>query len=254
MIELSGVSKTFAVPHERRSRLKEYAVRPWRPRTYERVHALKGFSLAVPRGECLGVIGRNGSGKSTLLKILAGIYRPDSGRVVVGGTISPFIELGVGFHPELSARENIEINATLLGLSRREIEARFDQIVSFAELERFVDQQLKNYSSGMVMRLAYSVAVHVPFDILLLDEVLAVGDLPFQEKCFQTFWRLRAEQKTVVFVSHNLIAIRNHCDRALLLEDGGSQALGPPDEVVDLYEQREHAHVASRSASARVGA
>lgn len=249
-IQVANVSKTFLVPHERTLRLKEYAVRPFRTRTYERNEALKDLSLSVPRGECFGIIGRNGSGKSTLLKILAGIYRADSGKVRISGSISPFIELGVGFHSELSARENIEINATLLGLTRGQIAERFDDIVAFAELERFVDQQLKNYSSGMLMRLAYSVAVQVPFDILLLDEVLAVGDLAFQEKCFQTFWRLRAEGKTVVFVSHNLLAVRNHCDRAMLLDEGVCQALGPSDEIVQLYEHRGRE---SASAPAAVG-
>jgi ABC-type polysaccharide/polyol phosphate transport system ATPase subunit len=253
VIELTGVSKTFVVPHERRLRLKEYAVQGLRAASHERIDALRELSFAVPGGECFGVIGRNGSGKSTLLKILAGIYRPDAGRVVIDGSISPFIELGVGFHPELSARENVEINATLLGLSRREIEARFPRIIAFAELERFVDQKLKNYSSGMLMRLGYSIAVHVPFDILLLDEVLAVGDLAFQEKCFQMFWQLRAEGKTVVFVSHNLHAIRNHCDRVMLLDDGECVGIGPADEIVDLYERREHGRLSSEGAPANVG-
>jgi ABC-type polysaccharide/polyol phosphate transport system ATPase subunit len=245
IVEVTDVSKTFVVPLDRRLRLKEYVVQPLRPRTYERNEALKAVSVTIDRGECFGIIGPNGSGKSTLLKVLAGIYRPDSGIVRVGGSISPFIELGVGFHPELSARENIEINATLLGLTRQEIRDRFDDIVAFSELDRFIDQKLKNYSSGMLMRLAYAIAIQVPFDILLLDEVLAVGDLAFQEKCFQTFWELRNDAKTVVFVSHNLHAIRNHCDRVMLLDNGVVEAVGPAGDVVDLYEEREQARVSA---------
>jgi ABC-type polysaccharide/polyol phosphate transport system ATPase subunit len=235
------VSKTFVVPHERRLRLKEYFAQPFRPRTFDYQDALRDVSLSVRHGECFGIIGRNGSGKSTLLKVLAGIYRADSGAVRVDGDISPFIELGVGFNPELSARDNIEINGSLLGLTQKQIAERFASILSFAELERFVDQQLKNYSSGMLMRLAYSIAVQVPFDILLLDEVLAVGDVSFQEKCFETFRQMRVAQKTIVFVSHNLEAIREHCDRVLLLEDGKCLGIGDPKDVVAQYLEREHA-------------
>jgi ABC-type polysaccharide/polyol phosphate transport system ATPase subunit len=240
-IDVANVSKTFVVPHERRQRLKEYAVQPFRSREVDRNEALKKISLEIPRGEFFGVIGNNGSGKSTLLKLLAGIYRADTGSVRINGAVSPFIELGVGFNPELSARDNIEINAMLIGLTRRELAERFDHIVAFAELDRFVDQQLKNYSSGMLMRLAYSIAVQVPFDILLVDEVLAVGDISFQEKCFATFNEMRAEGKTVVFVSHNLHAIRNFCDRVMLLEQGVCIAIGSPAEIVAQYEARERA-------------
>lgn len=248
-IELTGVSKGFVVPHEQRLRLKEYAVRPFRRSGSDWICALDGVSLRIEPGECFGVIGNNGSGKSTLLRVVSGIYRPDHGVVRVRGKVSPFIELGVGFNPELTARENIEINATLLGLTRAQIADRFDSILAFAQLERFVDQQLKNFSSGMLMRLAYSIAVQVPFDILVLDEVLAVGDISFQEKCFQHFHRLREERKTVVFVSHNLHAIRNHCDRVGLLEQGRVAAIGRPDEVVELYERRELAALDAKSAA-----
>jgi ABC-type polysaccharide/polyol phosphate transport system ATPase subunit len=241
---MTDVSKTFVVPHERRSRLKEHAVRPFRDRVYDRNEALKNLSLTVPHGEFFGVIGRNGSGKSTLLKVLAGIYRPDSGVVRIDGFLSPFIELGVGFNPELSARDNIEINGTLIGLTRAQLRDRFDAILAFAELERFVDQQLKNYSSGMLMRLAYGIAVQVPFEILLVDEVLAVGDVSFQEKCFETFRQMRRENKTVVFVSHNLAAVRGFCDRVMLIENGVCEAVGDPNEIVDLYEGREMSKVA----------
>ena len=234
-IQASGLSKTFLIPHEQRARLKEYFAHPRHRMSYERNEALREVSFEVERGEFFGIVGPNGSGKSTLLKILAGIYRADSGSVVVDGVLSPFIELGVGFNFELSARENIEINGILLGLTHDELGQRFDSILEFAELERFVDQQLKNYSTGMVLRLAYSIAIQVPFDILLLDEVLAVGDESFQAKCFQTFESMRAEGKTIVLVTHDLGTIQRFCDRALYLAAGAVQALGDPVDVVEDY-------------------
>jgi ABC-type polysaccharide/polyol phosphate transport system ATPase subunit/SAM-dependent methyltransferase len=238
-IRASGLSKTFRLPHETRSTLREYVVHPFRRTTYELQQALVDVSLTINPGEFFGVIGRNGSGKSTLLKILAGIYRADSGSIEINGKLSPFIELGVGFNPELNARDNIRINGTLLGLSPRELARRFDGIVAFAELERFVDQSLKNYSSGMQLRLAYAIAIQVPFDILLLDEVLAVGDQNFQEKCFDTFERMRDEGKTVVLVTHGLDSVARFCDRALLLRDGAVQMVGPPEDVIQLYLSQE---------------
>jgi ABC-type polysaccharide/polyol phosphate transport system ATPase subunit len=240
-IQVEGVTKTFAIPHERRTTLKEHFIHPFRRATYERNEALKDVTFEVGRGEFFGVVGPNGSGKSTLLKVLARIYRADSGHVVVRGALSPFIELGVGFANELSARDNIRINATLLGLRPREIEQRFDEILAFAELERFVDLKLKNYSSGMLLRLAYAIAIQVPFDVLLLDEVLAVGDERFQRKCFATFERFRDEGKTVVFVSHDLASVERYCDRALLLRNGVVEAIGPSDVVIDTYHARETA-------------
>ena len=242
-IEVRGVSKSFVVPHEQSARLKEYFVRPFRKRTYDRNQALDDVSLSIPRGEFFGIIGRNGSGKSTLLRVLAGIYRADSGTVELDGIVSPFIELGIGFNMELSARENIYVNGTVIGLTHREIDERLEAIVGFAELDRFIDQQVKNYSSGMLMRLAYSVAVQVTFDILLIDEVLAVGDVNFQMKCFETFRQLREERKTVVFVSHDLGVVREFCDRVMLIDGGRTQAIGEPDEIVDLYERHERAVV-----------
>jgi ABC-type polysaccharide/polyol phosphate transport system ATPase subunit len=234
-IEVSGVSKTFWIPHEQRARMKEYFAHPLKRVEYERNDALRDVTFSVAEGEFFGVVGPNGSGKSTLLKLLAGIYRPDAGTVRVRGRLSPFIELGVGFNPEFSARTNIEINGMLIGMTRREVARRFDAILEFAGLERFVDQQLKNYSSGMLLRLAYSVAIQVPFEILLLDEALAVGDADFQEKCFRTFEDMRIEGKTVVFVSHDLTAVSEWCDRALLLEHGRIVAMGYPDDVIDVY-------------------
>ena len=234
-IDVHDVGKTFRLPHQTRNTLKEHFKHPFQRTTYERQIALDAVSFTIERGEFFGIIGPNGSGKSTLLKILAGIYRQDTGTVRIDGVLSPFIELGVGFNPELTARDNIRINGTLLGLSSSELKARYDDIVGFAELERFVDQKLKNFSSGMQVRLAYSIAIQVDFDILLLDEVLAVGDESFQQKCMATFERFRSEGKTMVLVSHDLNTIGQHCDRALLIEGGLARALGPPDEVIDTY-------------------
>lgn len=231
-IEVAGVSKTFQIPHEQRTYLKEYFLHPFRRTQYERNEALKDVTFSIDAGEFFGISGPNGSGKSTLLRILAGIYVPDAGRVQVTGRLSPFIELGVGFDPELNARDNIRINATLAGLTRRQLDAKFDEILEFSELERFVDQRLKNYSSGMLMRLAYSIAIQIPFDVLLLDEVLAVGDETFQRKCFDTFERFKAEGKTVVLVTHQPDLLRRFCDRVLLLEDGVIGAIGSPNDVI----------------------
>jgi ABC-type polysaccharide/polyol phosphate transport system ATPase subunit len=242
-VAVEHVSKTFIVPHERRHRLKEYVVQPFRDRGVDRNEALRDVSLTIGAGEFFGIVGHNGSGKSTLLKIIAGIYRADAGRVRLEGAVSPFIELGVGFNPELSARDNIAINGTLIGLSPKQLTERFDDIVAFAEVERFVDQHLKNYSSGMLLRLAFAIAVQVPFDILLVDEVLAVGDAAFQAKCVATLERHRSEGKTIIFVSHDLHAISHYCDRALLLERGRSIVIGDPAEVVETYRSRAHAGV-----------
>jgi ABC-type polysaccharide/polyol phosphate transport system ATPase subunit len=233
-IDVAGVSKAFRIPHEQRTYVKEYFLHPFRRTTYERNQALENVTFTVEAGEFFGIFGPNGSGKSTLLRILAGIYVADSGRVRVNGLLSPFIELGVGFNLELNARDNIRINATLAGLTKEELDAKFDDILEFSELERFVDQKLKNYSSGMLMRLAYSIAIQIPFDILLLDEVLAVGDESFQNKCFATFERFKEEGKTVVLVTHQAELLRSFCDRVLLLEQGVVGALGPPEDVVGL--------------------
>jgi ABC-type polysaccharide/polyol phosphate transport system ATPase subunit len=233
-IDVAGVSKSFQIPHEQRMFFKEYFLHPFRRTTYERNDALRDVTFSIEAGEFFGVFGPNGSGKSTLLRILAGIYVPDAGRVRVNGVLSPFIELGVGFNFEFNARDNIRINATLAGLTKRQLDERFDEILAFAELERFVDQKLKNYSSGMLMRLAYSIAIQIPFDILLLDEVLAVGDESFQDKCFATFERFKEERKTIVLVTHQADLLRRFCDRVLLLESGVVRAIGSPEDVFDV--------------------
>jgi ABC-type polysaccharide/polyol phosphate transport system ATPase subunit len=236
-IEVADVSKSFRIPHEQRTYLKEYFLHPFRRTTYERNEALQDVTFSVEAGEFFGIFGPNGSGKSTLLRILAGIYVPDAGLVRVNGLLSPFIELGIGFNLELNARDNIRINSTLAGLTKRQLDEKFDDILEFAELERFVDQKLKNYSSGMLMRLAYSIAIQIPFDVLLLDEVLAVGDASFQEKCFTTFERFKNEGKTVLLVTHALELLSRFCDRVLLLESGVVRTIGPAEDVVESYRE-----------------
>jgi ABC-type polysaccharide/polyol phosphate transport system ATPase subunit len=242
-VEVNRVSKAFRIPHETRDTVKEHFLHPLKRTTFELNEAVNDISFSIDRGEFFGIIGPNGSGKSTLLKIICGIYPADSGVVRVHGLLSPFLELGVGFNPELTARDNVRINGTLLGLTRKQLDERFDAVIEFAELERFVDQKLKNFSSGMQLRLAYSIAIQVDFDILVLDEVLAVGDQSFQEKCFATFTRLREEKKTIIFVSHDLGSVRTFCDRTLLVRNGIAEALGPPDEVIEAYLGSEHASV-----------
>ncbi len=228
-IKVENVYKSFRIPHERNSSLKSAAINLFKKKKYTRYEAAKGISFEVKRGEFLGVIGRNGCGKSTMLKMLAGIYVPEKGKITIDGTLSPFLELGVGFNPELSARDNVYLNGVILGLTRKEIDEKFDEIIKFSELEEFVDQKLKNFSSGMQVRLAFSVAIHAHADILLIDEVLAVGDVNFQRKCFNVFKELKASGKTIVFVSHSMDMVEKFCDRVLVFEkaeiafDGGAQ-------------------------------
>ena len=236
-MRVDGLRKTFRVPRRRFSTLKERALHPLQARAFDDLHALDDVSLALPRGEFFGIVGRNGSGKSTLLKCLAEIYEPDAGTIAIDGRLSPFIELGVGFNAELSARDNVVINGVMLGLTRREARERFDEIIAFAGLEEFVDLKLKNYSSGMGVRLAFSVAVHVDADVLLVDEVLAVGDAAFQQKCFDEFHRLRAAGKTIILVTHDMGAVERFCDRALLLERGRVQMVGEPHRIALAYNE-----------------
>ena len=240
-IEVDHISKAFRIPHDQRTTIKEHVLHPLHQSSFEENRALDDVTFSIDEGEFFGIIGANGSGKSTLLKTIAGIYVPDRGEVRVNGLLSPFIELGVGFNGELNARDNIHINGALLGLSRKQMAERFDSILEFAELERFVDQKLKNFSSGMQLRLAYSVAIQVDFDILLLDEVLTVGDVSFQEKCYATFDRFRDEGKTIVFVSHDLASVGRFSNRVAFMEHGCLSRLGAPDEVIDLYLNREGA-------------
>lgn len=236
VIKIEGVSKTFRIPHQRYNSLKEHVVNFWRPRTFEEFKALDDVSFEVKKGEFLGIIGRNGSGKSTLLKVIAGIYMPDQGRLKVHGGISPFIELGVGFNPELTARGNVYLNGVLLGLTRREINKKFDEIINFAELEKFVDQKLKNFSSGMQVRLAFSIAIQAHAEILLLDEVLAVGDANFQQKCFKVFEQLRGK-KTIVFVSHDLTNVEKFCNRVILMSQNKIVCDSTPIDCIKRYQE-----------------
>ena len=232
---VEGVSKSFRMPAERAHTLKERALHPLRKSGGEDLGALRDVSFAVQPGEFFGIVGRNGSGKSTLLKCLAGIYRVDQGRISVRGRLSTFIELGVGFNPDLAAADNIVINGIMLGLSPREARRRVDDVIAFAELEEFPDLKLKNYSSGMQVRLAFSVMIQVDADVLLIDEVLAVGDAAFQQKCFDVFNRIRDEGRTVLFVTHDMGAVRRYCHRAMLLERGQMRLIGEPDRVGDHY-------------------
>ena len=230
-----GVSKSFRLPSERIHTLKERVLHPLRRTDFQRFDALRDVSFEVARGEFFGIVGRNGSGKSTLLKCLAGIYQVDQGEIYIDGRVSTFIELGVGFNPDLAARDNVIINGVMLGLTPREAAERYDQVIEFAELRDFEDLKLKNYSSGMQVRLAFSVMVQVDADVLLIDEVLAVGDVAFQQKCFDVFNRLRDEGRTILFVTHDMSAVRRFCHRALLIERGEVIALGEPDKVAARY-------------------
>lgn len=237
-IKVEGVSKSFKLPHNKQSSIKGTLINlvGKGDRTYETQEVLKNISFEINKGDFFGVVGRNGSGKSTLLKLLAGIYTPTQGHVAVYGTLTPFIELGVGFNPELTGRENVYLNGALLGFSNREMSAMYGDIVEFAELERFMDQKLKNYSSGMQVRLAFSIAIRAKSDILVLDEVLAVGDEAFQRKCNDYFEHIRKDKnKTVILVTHGMAAVKQYCNKAMMLEDGEISCFGSPDDVANAY-------------------
>jgi ABC-2 type transport system ATP-binding protein len=239
-IRVEHVSKNFVLPHERVNSVKSLVTSAAKKRggkKTETQHALKDISFEIKKGEFFGIVGRNGSGKSTMLKILAGIYQPTKGKVSTVGKLVPFIELGVGFNPELTGRDNVYLNGAMLGFSEKEIDAMYDDIVSFAELERFMDQKLKNYSSGMQVRLAFSMATRSEADILLIDEVLAVGDADFQRKCFNYFSQLKNEKTTVVFISHDMSAVREYCDRAMLIDNNEVVATGSTDDISERYLQ-----------------
>jgi ABC-type polysaccharide/polyol phosphate transport system ATPase subunit len=256
-VRAQNVWKTFRLPHDRPYTLKQRALHPRRSRAATQLHALRDVSFEVQSGEFFGIIGRNGSGKSTLLKCLAGIYRPGRGEITVGGRVSPFIELGVGFNQELTARDNVVVNAALLGIPKAESLARFPEVIRFAELEQFVDLKLKNYSSGMQVRLGFSSTIQADAEIYLVDEVLAVGDARFQEKCFEVFRRFKRDGRTVVYVTHDLSSVERFCDRALLLEGGEVAAIGDPRDVIHEYRllnlERERGAQAHREGGKRWG-
>lgn len=237
-IRVKDLHKTFRIPLEGGNNLKQRIVNFTRHKKgYREFSPLNGVSFEIQKGEFFGIVGRNGSGKSTLLKTIAGIYEADRGHVKVNGKLVPFIELGVGFNPELTGRENVYLNGALLGFSREEMTAMYDDIVEFAELEDFMDERLKNYSSGMQVRLAFSIAIRAEGDVLLLDEVLAVGDQAFQQKCYDYFGQLKNTGKTVILVTHSMNAVEQFCSRALLLEGGRVKAIGTNMEISEEYKK-----------------
>ena len=258
-ITVDGVSKTFRLYHERNQSMKAALMRGKRAK-FEDFWALRDVSFDIPQGTTFGLIGENGSGKSTLLKVIAGIYRPNFGDVRTRGSLAALLELGSGFHPELSGRENVYLNGSILGMKKADIAARFDEIVDFAGVEQFIDQPVKNYSSGMYVRLGFSVAINVDPDILLVDEVLAVGDSAFQEKCMEKFAAFRRDGKTVVIVSHAMGSMRTMCDHAAWLKHGELVGVGEANGIVDTYldaghvEREEYADGSSRwgSGEARI--
>ena len=233
-IQVSSVSKNFRLYHERNRYIKAALLRGRRAR-YEEFWALKDVSFEVQEGSTFGIIGSNGSGKSTMLKCLMGIYRPESGRIAVRGKIAGLLELGAGFHPELSGRENVFLNGAILGMSNKDITKQFDSIVEFAGLERFIDTPVKNFSSGMTVRLGFSIATHVEPEVLLIDEVLGVGDQAFQRKSSEKIEEFRRDGKTIIVVSHSLTTMRNICQEVIWLEKGKIKMLGSPKEVVKAY-------------------
>ncbi|PIQ79849.1 MAG: hypothetical protein COV79_02955 [Parcubacteria group bacterium CG11_big_fil_rev_8_21_14_0_20_41_14] len=234
-VKLDHISKTFALPTQKQDSLRERFINLKFRQNYKKLSALTDINLEVAKGEWLGVIGANGSGKSTLLKIIAGIYEPDQGEVRVKGQLVPFLELGVGFNPDLSARDNIFLNGVILGMSRKTINRKFKSIVDFAGIQPFINQKLKNFSSGMQMRLGFSIAMQTQADTYLLDEVLAVGDYEFQQKAKRVFRSMKQSGKTVIFVSHDLVNVRRWCDRVIWLDHGQIRSSGRPAEVIKQY-------------------
>ena len=235
VIEARGLEKTFHVPRHRIDSLKERVTHPFTRADYRELRALRGISFDVHQGEFFGIVGRNGSGKSSLLKVMASIYRADAGRIRMAGQVAPFIELGVGFNPELTARDNVLLNGVMMGLSRREAARRLDAVLEFAELEEFLELKLKNYSSGMMVRLAFAVMVQADADIMLIDEVLAVGDASFAQKCMDVFHEKRRAGKTIVLVTHDMSTVQSLCHRAMLIENGELQYIGDPEEAALRY-------------------
>ena len=252
-IRVTGLHKSFRIPTHKVDSLKERVVRPFSARDYRELRALRGISFEIERGEFFGIVGRNGSGKSTLLKLLASIYRADAGKIEMAGRLAPFIELGVGFNTELSARENTVLNGVMMGLTPQEARDRLDAVIEFAELEEFADLKLKNYSSGMLVRLAFSLMLEVDADILLIDEVLAVGDASFQQKCADAFYNMKAAGKTIVLVTHDVEAVEAYCDRAMLIKDGEIAYIGDPGEVGRQYLRLNFEHGGNPTPTGSIG-
>jgi ABC-2 type transport system ATP-binding protein len=235
VIEARGIYKTFRIPDHKVETLKERAVHPFTRVEHRELHALRDVSFDIHKGEFFGIVGRNGSGKSTLLKIMASIYRADRGRVRMAGRVAPFIELGVGVNPDLTARENAVLNGVMMGLTRKEAQRRLDAVIEFAELEEFADLKLKNYSSGMMVRFAFAVMVQADADVMLIDEVLAVGDASFAQKCMDVFHERKAAGKTIVLVTHDMATVQAMCHRAMLIEEGEVKYVGDPDSTALEY-------------------
>jgi ABC-2 type transport system ATP-binding protein len=234
-IQVNNVSKIFKVPVKgHKNTLQERFLNPFQKTELREFNALKNLSFEVKKGEFFSVIGPNGAGKSTLLKIVSGIYIPDEGEVEVNGDLVPFLELGVGFNPDLSARENVYLNGTILGLTKKQLDKYIDNIFDFAELKDFADMSIKNFSSGMAVRLAFSIAIRVKSDILVLDEVLAVGDADFQRKCYAYFDKIRGN-KSILYVSHALDSVEKYSDRVLWLKEDKSYEIGEPEKIVNAY-------------------
>ncbi|MCL2444898.1 polysaccharide ABC transporter ATP-binding protein [Candidatus Saccharibacteria bacterium] len=237
-LEVKGLFKSFRLPNERVSGVKQAVINLLKGvKGYSRQQVLKDVSFKIYKGDFYGIVGRNGSGKSTLLKLISQIYVPDSGEITVNGTLVPFIELGVGFNPELTGRENVYLNGALLGFSTIEVDEMYEEIVEFAELEEFMEQKLKNYSSGMQVRLAFSIAIRAKSDILVLDEVLAVGDESFQRKCFKFFADARSSGKTVILVTHSMDQVQQFCNRVLLIDKGHKTVEGSAMEIAQIYKE-----------------
>ena len=235
VIEARGVSKAFRIPDHRVDTLKERVLHPFDTGGHRELRALQDVSFDVRRGEFFGIVGRNGSGKSTLLKIMSSIYGADAGRIRVAGRLAPFIELGVGFNPELTSRDNVVLNGVMMGIGRRQARRRLDAVLDFAELREFADLKLKNYSSGMMVRLAFAVMVEADADIMLVDEVLAVGDAAFAQKCMDVFHSRRQAGRTIVLVTHDMATVQSLCDRAMLLHGGALRYVGEPEEAALRY-------------------
>ena len=241
-ITFDGVSKRFILHHQRSRSFQEALVNFVHRRngSAEQFWALRDVSFKVDGGETFGIIGQNGSGKSTVFKLISRILEPTAGQITVRGKVSALIELGAGFHPDLTGRENIYLNGSILGLNRKQIDSKFEEIVAFSELERFIDTPIKHYSSGMYMRLGFSVAVHVDPDVLVIDEVLSVGDANFQQRCLEVIERFKKEGKTILLVSHDLDLVRRFCDRLMLLSEGQLMAIGKVDKVISRYKELLH--------------
>ena len=237
VVQVENLSKSFRLYHERSKTVFDLARSAFNKNPYEILNVLNDISFSVKNGEILGILGKNGIGKTTLLRLIAGIYKPDSGKITVNGRLIPFLAIGSGFHPDLTAVANVKLYGVLLGVSKDRINEKIDDIIKFAELEKFADSKLQHFSAGMSARLAFSTAIHMEPDILLMDEIISVGDLSFQQKCYDTCVSLKNKGKSIILVTHSMQPVRQFCDRAILLADGKIQAIGNTEEVVSQYEK-----------------